>query len=68
METSTSQIYWTVGVVMIAGAILIVLIRTVPGIANSLTDFMVKLTGSTNSTVTSGDQVAYSQAEAEANK
>lgn len=68
METSTSQLYWAIGVLMIAAAILIVLIRTVPGIANSLTDFMVNLTGSTNSNVTSGDQAAYSQAEAEANK
>lgn len=68
METSTSQLYWAIGVLMIAAAILIVLIRTVPGIANSLTDFMVNLTGSTNSNVTSGDQAVYSQAEAEANK
>ena len=67
METSTSQIYWTIGTIAVAGLCISVLIMAMPLIINGVTNFMLNVTNTSSDGVTTSDKAAFAQAQSEAN-
>lgn len=66
METSTSQIYWTIGTIVISSLCIIMLIYAMPSIVNGITNFMLKVTDTSSDGITATDQAAFKQAQSEA--
>lgn len=66
METSTSQIYWTIGTIAVAGLCISVLIMAMPLIINGVTNFMLNVTNTSSDGVTASDKAAFAQAKSEA--
>lgn len=66
METSTSQIYWTIGTITVSGLCIIVLILMMPSIVNSVTNFMLNVTNTSSDGITESDKAAFKQAQREA--
>lgn len=67
METSTSQIYWTIGTITVSSLCIIVLILMMPSIVNSVTNFMLNVTNTSSDGITASDKAAFKQAQREAN-
>lgn len=62
MEASTSQMYWTIGAIVMAAVVVIVLVTWLPNITKSISLFMSNYVGTTNSNVSSKTNDAFTNA------
>lgn len=62
MEASTSQMYWTIGAIVMAAVVVIVLVTWLPNITKSISLFMSNYVSTTNGNVSSKTSDAFTNA------
>lgn len=62
MEASTSQMYWTIGAIVMAAVVVIVLVTWLPMITKNISTFMASYVSNNNDKVQSNTDTAFTNA------
>ena len=62
MEASTSQMYWTIGAIVMAAVVVIVLVTWLPMITKNISTFMSHYVSNNNDKVQSNTDTAFTNA------
>lgn len=62
MEASTSQMYWTIGAIVMAAVVVIVLVTWLPNITKNISEFMASYVSTTNGNVSTKTSDAFTDA------
>lgn len=62
MEASTSQMYWTIGAIVMAAVVVIVLVTWLPMITKNISTFMSRYVSNNNDKVQSNTDTAFTNA------